>query len=68
MSTSGGPRKALLIVGVLLLGVAAILLVGVLSNLLPADVVAVAGHSGLRGIGSIAVIGCLLAAIGSDDS
>lgn len=68
MSTRGGVRKALLVVGVSMLGLAAILLIGVVSNLLPADVAAVAGHSGLRGIGGIAVMGCLLAAVGSDDS
>ena len=68
MSTRGGVRKALLVVGVSMLGLAVILLIGVSSNLLPADMVAVAGHSGLRGIGGIAVMGCLLAAVGSDDS
>jgi hypothetical protein len=57
----------LFVFGVLLLGLSAILLLGVLFKLLPVDFLKVAGHSGLRGIGSIAVAGCLLAALGSDD-
>lgn len=68
LSSASAIRRALLVFGILLLGLSAVLLLGVLFKLLPADVVKVAGHSGLRAIGAIAVAGCLLAALGSDDS
>ena len=42
-------------------------LLGGMLGLLPTDVAQVAGYSGLRVIGSVAVGGCLLAAIGSAD-
>ena len=42
-------------------------LLGGMLGLFPTDVAQVAGYSGLRVIGSVAVGGCLLAAIGSAD-
>jgi len=57
----------LLFVGVSLLVPAVLWLVGGMLNILPTDVAAIAGYSGLRVIGSVAVAGCLLAAIGSND-
>jgi hypothetical protein len=67
VSSTSAVRKALFVSGILLLGLSAILLLGVLFKLLPADSLKFAGHSGLRGIGDIAVAGCLLAALGSND-
>jgi len=67
MSRANAIRSALLVLGVVLIALSAILCLAVLTNLMPADAVAVAGHSGVRGIGGIAVAGCLLAALGSDD-
>ena len=40
-------------------------LIGVISGFLPAGPAAFGGHSGLRGIASLAVGGCLLSAIGA---
>lgn len=67
VNSTSAVRRALLVSGILLLGLSAILLLGVLFKLLPADSLKFAGHSGLRGIGDIAVAGCLLAALGSND-
>lgn len=67
MSAAGAIRRALLVSGILLIGLSAIMFVGVLTHLLPADAIQIAGHSGVRGIGGIAVAGCLLAAFGSYD-
>ena len=60
--------RAVLIAGVTLLVPAALWLFGGMLGLFPTDVAQVAGYSGLRVIGSVAVGGCLLAAIGSADS
>lgn len=59
--------RFLLIGGVVLLLPAALWLLGGMLGLFPTDVAQVAGYSGLRVIGSVAVGGCLLAAIGSAD-
>ena len=59
--------KCLLVAGVLLLVPAGTWLLGGFLGLLPTDLAAIAGYSGLRVIGSVAVAGCLLAAIGSAD-
>jgi len=67
MSAAGTVRKALLFSGVTLLGLAAILWIGVLANLIPVAAIDIVGHAGLRGIGGIAVFGCMLAALGSND-
>jgi hypothetical protein len=67
LNPRGAGRRALWVAGILLLGLSAILLLGVLTGLLPAHALDIAGHSALRSIGSIAVAGCLLAALGSDD-
>lgn len=57
-------RRALRIAGIGLICLAAIWFLGGLTGLLPIDAAAFGGHSAIRGIGSIAVVGCLLAAIG----
>lgn len=57
-------RRAFRIVGIGLICIAAIWFLGGLTDLLPIDAAAFGGHSAIRGIGSIAVVGCLLAAIG----
>lgn len=67
MNSIAAIRKALLAIGISLLSLSAILLLGILFKWLPADMLQVGGHSSLRGIGSMAVAGCLLAALGSDD-
>lgn len=59
--------RALLGGGVIFLVPATIWLVGGMLGLLPTDGAAIGGYSGLRVIGSVAVSGCLLAAIGSAD-
>jgi hypothetical protein len=60
-------RRALLVTGVVLLVPACTWLAAGMLGLLPTDVMAVRGYSGLRVLGSIAVSSCLLAAIGSAD-
>ncbi|MEO7387554.1 MAG: hypothetical protein ABIX37_11510 [Gammaproteobacteria bacterium] len=40
-------------------------LIGAVIGFVPAGLDVLAGHPGLRGIGSLAVAGCLLAAIGA---
>jgi hypothetical protein len=51
----------------LLLVPALVWLLGGMLGLLPTDAATIAGYSGLRVIGSVAVGSCLLAAIGSRD-
>jgi hypothetical protein len=60
-----GFRKAMRVAGVGLVAVATTWLVGGLTGVWSIGSGALAGHSGVRTIGSIAVAGCLLAAIGS---
>lgn len=65
-----GKRKFLAflrLVGIALLVPAVLWLLGGMLGFLPTDSAAIAGYSGLRVIGSAAVGGCLLAAIGSAD-
>lgn len=59
--------KFLQIAGIGLLVPAVVWLVGGMLNVLPTEIAAIAGYSGLRVVGSVAVGGCLLAAIGSAD-
>jgi hypothetical protein len=59
--------RALLVAGMLLLVPALVWLLGGMLGLLPTDAATIAGYSGLRVIGSVAVGSCLLAAIGSAD-
>ncbi len=59
--------KSLMFAGIALLVPAVTWLLGGFLGLLPTDVADIAGYSGLRVIGSVAVGGCLLAAIGSAD-
>lgn len=61
-------RRFLVALGVTLIVPSVTWLVGGLAGILPTDAVAFAGHSGLRAIGSIAVAGCMLGAIGSWES
>ena len=58
-------RRVLIIVGLGLIALSAILLVARASQVLAGDLIAVAGHSGLREIGTVGVAGCLIAAVGS---
>lgn len=51
-------------IGIVLLAIAALLFLGGLTGLVPVFETKVFGQSGLRGLASIAVAGCLLAAIG----
>jgi hypothetical protein len=59
--------KALTVVGVALLIPALLWLIGGMLQILPTEMAAIGGYSGVRVIGSLAVGGCLLAAIGSVD-
>lgn len=63
------PRKivsrVLVIVGIALLLPSLVWLIGAIIGFLPAEPAAFGGHSGLRGIASLAVGGCLLSAIGA---
>jgi hypothetical protein len=59
--------RGALIAGITLLVPALLWLVGGMLNLVPTEMAAIAGYSGLRVVGSVAVGGCLLAAIGSAD-
>ncbi|MSR09186.1 MAG: hypothetical protein EXR82_06595 [Gammaproteobacteria bacterium] len=59
--------RAALVAGVTLLVPASIWLLGGMLGLLPTEVAVIAGYSGLRVLGSVAVGSCLLAAIGSAD-
>ena len=52
-------------VGISLLVPSLLWLIGAISGFLPAGPAAFGGHSGLRGIASLAVGGCLLSAIGA---
>jgi hypothetical protein len=59
--------RCLLFTGVSLLVPSALWLIGAMLNVVPTEMAAIAGYSGLRVIGSVAVGGCLLAAVGSAD-
>lgn len=59
--------RGLLIAGIALLFPALLWLIGGMLNVVPTEVAAIAGYSGIRVIGSVAVGGCVLAAIGSAD-
>lgn len=59
--------RGLLLVGLALLVPAVLWLIGGMLNMVPTELAAVAGYSGVRVIGSVAVGGCILAAIGSAD-
>ena len=57
-------RRILVIIGILLLTVSVVLLVGSLLGLVSMESLAVGQQSGLRTLAGVAVVGCLLAAIG----
>lgn len=57
--------RLLVVVGISLLVPSLLWLIGAISGFLPAGPAAFGGHSGLRGIASLAVGGCLLSAIGA---
>jgi hypothetical protein len=59
--------RGLLVIGTALLVPAFLWLIGGILNLVPTELAAIGGYSGLRVLGSVAVGGCLLAAIGSAD-
>ena len=59
-----GVRKALVILGILLLAASGVLLVGSLLGIVSMESLAVGQQSGLRTLAGGAVAGCLLAAIG----
>jgi len=65
--TKNGFRKFLLLTGVLLLAVSFLIFLGCLINLFEFETFEALGHSGIRTIAAIAVIGCLLGAISSWD-
>jgi hypothetical protein len=60
-------RRSLLAVGIVILVPSALWMTLGMLGLAPTDSVAVGSSSGLRTIGSVAVLGCLLAAIGCWD-
>ncbi len=68
MNSRGAIRRAMVFAGILLIVSATIWLIGGVAGMLPIEGVVVAGHSGLRAIAGLAVVGCLLAAIGSWDN
>jgi hypothetical protein len=57
--------RCLLVAGIAMLVPAVLWLIGGMLNVVSTEMAAIAGYSGLRVIGSVAVGGCLLAAIGS---
>ena len=57
-------RRILVIIGILLLTVSVVFLVGSLLGLVSMESLAVGQQSGLRTLAGVAVVGCLLAAIG----
>jgi hypothetical protein len=65
MTTKSVLLKALLFAGILLLVPSLTWLLGGFLGVFPTESAAIAGYSGLRVIGTVAVAGCLLAAIGS---
>lgn len=64
MSERGTIRTLLRVAGLGMIAVAVVWFVGGTTHLLSMEAAAFGGHSALRGIASIAVVGCLLAAIG----
>ncbi|MDX1405760.1 MAG: hypothetical protein R3192_14535 [Woeseiaceae bacterium] len=59
-----GIRKTLIVIGILLLAVSGAFLVGSLLGIFSMEFVAIGQQSGLRTLAAVAVVGCLLAAIG----
>ena len=59
-----GARKILVILGILLLVVSGVFLVGSLLGIVSMESLAIGQQSGLRTLAGVAVVGCLLAAIG----
>lgn len=60
-----GLRKVLLITGTVLLILSFIIFIGCLIGYFKFETFSLFGNSGLRSLASIAVMGCILAAIGS---
>ena len=60
-----GLRKALLIIGVVAIILSFLLFFGCLVGLLSFETFSILGNPGLRSLASIAVMGCMLAALGS---
>jgi hypothetical protein len=60
-----GLRKVLLVSGTIILAFSFLLFLGCLIGFLNFETFSLFGNSGLRNLASIAITGCLLAAIGS---
>ena len=60
-------QKGLLLFGLFMQGLSLILFIGVLIGIFNFEDFDIFGHSGIRTIAAIAVMGCLLAAIGLND-
>lgn len=67
MNANRGLLRVLRVTGITLLVPAVVWLIGGMLHVVPTEMAEFAGYSGLRLIGSVAVGGCLLAAIGSAD-
>ena len=67
MKSLGALSKGLVVLGTIVLLPALVWLLAGVAGVVPMDAAAVPGYSGPRVIGSFAVAGCLLAAIGSWD-
>lgn len=57
-------RRILIVTGLILLTPSVIYLLLGMTGLVPTDFLAIGSNSGLRSIASVAVVGCLLTAIG----
>jgi hypothetical protein len=60
-------KKGFLFLGLFLLALSVLISLSILIGLFDLNHLEVLGHSGLRSIAAIAVLGCLLAAIGCHD-
>lgn len=60
-------KKVLLVSGVALIGGALLLGIGMLSGLMPLQGQLIEGESTVHSVARVAIVGCLLAAIGSMD-
>ncbi len=61
-------KKGFVFLGILLIALSALISLLVLIGLFDINYFEVLGHSGLRSIAAIAVLGCLLAAVGYNDA
>jgi len=61
-------KKGFVFLGIFLIALSALISLLVLIGLFDINYFEVLGHSGLRSIAAIAVLGCLLAAVGYNDA